>query len=129
MENRKVIIQDSDGVKTEVELVTYLINDSNKKTYLVYSKGEKTGAEDDEIIYVSRIVREDNIIYIDEITDDNEWIEVQNLLKKIANKLNIKESEIKNYTIIKESLDARDKNNLFYIYEVDVELVVSFNII
>ena len=85
MENRKVIIQDSDGVKTEVELVTYLITDSNKKTYLVYSKGEKTGAEDDEIIYVSRIVREDNIIYIDEITDDNEWIEVQNLLKKIAN--------------------------------------------
>ena len=85
MENRKVIIQDSDGVKTEVELVTYLINDSNKKTYLVYSKGEKTGAEDDEIIYVSRIVREDNIIYLDEITDDNEWIEVQNLLKKIAN--------------------------------------------
>ena len=85
MENRKVIIQDSDGVKTEVELVTDLINDSNKKTYLVYSKGEKTGAEDDEIIYVSRIVREDNIIYIDEITDDNEWIEVQNLLKKIAN--------------------------------------------
>ena len=85
MEDRKVIIQDSDGVKTEVELVTYLINDSNKKTYLVYSKGEKTGAEDDEIIYVSRIVREDNIIYLDEITDDNEWIEVQNLLKKIAN--------------------------------------------
>ena len=85
MEDRKVIIQDSDGVKTEVELVTYLINDSNKKTYLVYSKGEKTGAEDDEIIYVSRIVREDNIIYLEEITDDNEWIEVQNLLKKIAN--------------------------------------------
>ncbi len=85
MEDRKVIIQGNDGVKTEVELVTYLINDNNKKTYLVYSKGEKTGAEDDEIIYVSRIVREDNVIYIDEITDDNEWIEVQNLLKEIAN--------------------------------------------
>ena len=85
MEDRKVIIQDNDGVKTEVELVTYLINDNNKKTYLVYSKGEKIGAEDDEIIYVSRIVREDNVIYIDEITDDNEWIEVQNLLKEIAN--------------------------------------------
>ena len=85
MEDRKVIIQGNDGVKTEVELVTYLINDSNKKTYLVYSKGEKTGAEDDEIIYVSRIIREDNVIYIDEITDDNEWIEVQNLLKEIAN--------------------------------------------
>ena len=85
MEDRKVIIQGNDGVKTEVELVTYLINDNNKKTYLVYSKGEKTGAEDDEIIYVSRIVREDNVIYIDEITDDNEWIEVQKLLKQIAN--------------------------------------------
>lgn len=85
MEDRKVIIQDSNGVKTEVELVTYLINEKNKKTYLVYSKGEKTGAEDDEIIYVSRIVREDNIIYIEEINDDNEWLEVQNLLKEIAN--------------------------------------------
>ena len=85
MLDRKVIIQDSDGVKTEVELVTYLVNEVNKKTYLVYSKGEKTGAEDDEIIYVSRIVREDGIIYIEEIKDDNEWLEVQNLLKRIAN--------------------------------------------
>ena len=49
-------------------------------------------------------------------------IDSNNLLNKIASKLNVKENNIKNYKIIKESIDARDKNNLFYIYEVDVEL-------
>ena len=49
-------------------------------------------------------------------------IDSNNLLNKIASKLNVKENDIKNYKIIKESIDARDKNNLFYIYEVDVEL-------
>ena len=50
-------------------------------------------------------------------------IDSNNLVKKIASKLNIKENEIKSYKIIKESIDARDKNNLFYIYEVDVEVL------
>ena len=46
-----------------------------------------------------------------------------NLKEKIATKLKIKESEIINYKIVKESIDARDKNNLLYIYEVDVEVL------
>ena len=50
-------------------------------------------------------------------------IDSNNLVKKIASKLNIKENEIINYKIIKESIDARDKNNIYYIYEVDVEVV------
>lgn len=50
-------------------------------------------------------------------------IDNNNLLKKISNKLNITESEIKNYKVVKESIDARDKNNILYIYEVDVEVV------
>lgn len=50
-------------------------------------------------------------------------IDSNNLVKKIATKLNIKESDIKSYKIIKESIDARDKNNIFYIYEVDVEVL------
>lgn len=49
-------------------------------------------------------------------------VDSNNLIKKIATKLNIKESDIKNYRIIKESIDARDKNNLYYIYEVDVDV-------
>lgn len=50
-------------------------------------------------------------------------IDSNNLVKKIATKLNIKESDIKSYKIIKESIDARDISNIFYIYEVDVEVL------
>lgn len=48
-------------------------------------------------------------------------IENNNLKKAIANKLKIKEKDILNYQINKQSLDAR-KNNLMYVYEVDVKL-------
>ena len=86
MEDKEmVVIEDSDGNKTEVELVTYLVSENHVNTYLVYSKGEKTDVESDEIIYISKIVQEGNIIKIQEIQDDLEWAEVLNLLKKIAN--------------------------------------------
>ena len=42
-------------------------------------------------------------------------IENNNLKKAIANKLKIKEKDILNYQINKQSLDAR-KNNLMYVY-------------
>jgi len=80
-----VVIQNADGSKAEVELVTYLISDDNMKTYLVYSKGEKTGVESDEVIYISRIVQEGEVLKLAEIVDDAEWTDVQKLLKKIAN--------------------------------------------
>lgn len=41
---------------------------------------------------------------------------------KIAHKLNINVSDISNYKIIKESIDARDKRKILYIYEVDVSV-------
>ena len=47
----------------------------------------------------------------------------ESLIKAIAKKLKIKESEIKNITIIKRSLDARYKPDLYYVYEADVEVV------
>ena len=50
-------------------------------------------------------------------------IDNNNLVKKIASKLNVKESDIKYYKIVKKSIDARDKNNIFYIYEVDIEVL------
>jgi len=80
-----VVIQNADGSKAEVELVTYLISEDNMKTYLVYSKGEKTGVESDEVIYISRIVQEGEVLKLAEIVDDAEWTDVQKLLKKIAN--------------------------------------------
>lgn len=43
------------------------------------------------------------------------------LLEKCKKKLRIK-SIIKNYKIVKKSIDARNKGNIFYSYEVDVEV-------
>ena len=44
------------------------------------------------------------------------------LIKNIANKLKIKEDEIVDFTIKKKSLDARDKQDIHYVYEFDVSL-------
>ena len=86
MDTKEMIyIQNSDGSKEEVELVTYLISDDNMKTYLVYSKGEKTGVDEDEVIYISRVMHDGAVVKLREIEDDTEWSEVQRLLKKIAN--------------------------------------------
>lgn len=52
-------------------------------------------------------------IHIDDNTDK--------IPEKIASKLRIKPSEITNWTIVKESLDARDKNNIRYVYSVDFD--------
>ena len=51
---------------------------------------------------------------------DNDTLE--NVYKKAANRLRIKQEEILDLKIIKKSLDARHKPNLFYIYEVDVKV-------
>ena len=45
------------------------------------------------------------------------------LVKKIANKLHVKSQDILHLQIIKRSLDARLKPQLFYVYEVDVEVL------
>lgn len=84
-EKEMIIIENPDGSNMEVELITYLISDDQVNTYLVYSKGEKSGVDDDEIIYVSKIVESGEVSKLEEITDDAEWAEVQKLLKKIAN--------------------------------------------
>lgn len=86
MENKEMItIQNSDNTTMDVELVTYLISEDRLNKYIVYSKGEKTGVNDDEIIYVSKLTINNGLLQISEITDDNEWLNVQNLLKKVAN--------------------------------------------
>lgn len=49
-----------------------------------------------------------------------------NLIKEVAKKLHVKSSDILNIIIRKKSLDARRKDDIHYVYEVDVE-VVSFS--
>lgn len=84
-DKKKVVIQKSDGATMEVEVVTYLVNDDSSKAYLVYSKGEKNGAEEDEVIYISKVESSDDVLHLSDITDDNEWASVQKMLKQIAN--------------------------------------------
>ena len=48
--------------------------------------------------------------------------EEDNLIREVAKKLHVKTSEILNVTIVKKSLDARRKDDIHYVYEVDVEV-------
>ena len=52
------------------------------------------------------------------VLEDNELI----LKKKIAKKLHILEKDIIAYKVRKKSIDARDKNNIYFIYEVELNL-------
>lgn len=86
MEEKEMIrIVDIDGNQIEVELVTYLVSEDENRQYLVYSKGEVRGDEEDQIIYISKFYDNDGKLMIEEIDDDAEWNDVQHLLKKIAN--------------------------------------------
>ena len=42
----------------------------------------------------------------------------EKLKEKIAKKLKITPNEIKSFSIERESIDARNKENIFYVYEV-----------
>jgi len=44
----------------------------------------------------------------------------ENLLKKVSNILHINEEQIEDYKIIKESVDARNRNNILLTYEIDI---------
>jgi uncharacterized protein YrzB (UPF0473 family) len=86
MENKEMItIKNSNNTTFDVELITYLVSDDLQNKYLVYSRGEKTGVDDDEIIYISKFDMNNGVYQISEIVDDNEWLNVQQLLKRIAN--------------------------------------------
>ena len=53
-----------------------------------------------------------------EVTEDNE----HNRLVLLAKKMKVSKQDIISYEITKQSLDARDKNNIYYVYEFDVVL-------
>lgn len=52
----------------------------------------------------------------------NEETEKTALKNLILNKLRIKENELKEFKIFKKSVDARKKDNIYYVYTVDVKL-------
>lgn len=73
------------GSVEKVNLVTYLLSDDGIRQYMVYTKSDFYGVEDDRVIYISKMNNENNIMTLTEITDDTEWVEVQKLLRRIAN--------------------------------------------
>ena len=51
------------------------------------------------------------------------------IIKKISNILKINKDDITSFNIVKKSIDARDKNNILYVYEFDVETNLESRII
>lgn len=45
------------------------------------------------------------------------------LVNKICNKLKINSNDIKEYKIIKRSIDARNKEDILYVYEIDIDVI------
>ena len=84
MDSEKITIVELDGTETEVEVVTYLNSKDNMNQYMVYTKGENQ-PNGDVIIYISKIREDEDKMILEEIVDDDEWKEVQKLLKEIAN--------------------------------------------
>lgn len=86
MEEKDIVeLVDSSESKTSIEVVTYLTSLDKTKNYVVYTKGEVRGEARNHVIYISRIQKSGDNYEIDEITSDDEWADVQRLLKRIAN--------------------------------------------
>lgn len=86
MDNREMAeLIDIDGLSSDVEIVTYLNSEDNKRQYVVYTKQEVQEQTGNQVIYIAKIIPEGNVLRLEEITDDLEWIDVQHLLKAIAN--------------------------------------------
>ena len=49
-------------------------------------------------------------------------VENNNLLEMISKKIKINVKDINNYKILKQSIDARNKNEIYYVYEVVVDV-------
>lgn len=76
---------DIDGLSSDIEVVTYLNSEDNKRQYVVYTKEEIQEETGNQVIYIAKIIPDGNVFKLEEITDDLEWIDVQHLLKAIAN--------------------------------------------
>lgn len=76
---------DVDGLSSDIEVVTYLNSEDNKRQYVVYTKEEIQEETGNQVIYIAKMIPDNDTFKLEEITDDLEWIDVQHLLKSIAN--------------------------------------------
>ena len=83
--NKKIEITNSLGQKVEADIITVFKVNSTNKDYIVYTFNEKD-SENNYKTYTSRLRETDGQYFLDAITDDNEWLDVKNIIVKIANK-------------------------------------------
>ena len=57
MEKEMIEIVNTNGSTEQVEVVTYLVSEDGQNKYLVYTKGETQGDEQDHVIYRRRPLR------------------------------------------------------------------------
>lgn len=69
--DKKVLITNSQGQQIQADVVIAFKLKNNNQKYIVYTFNEK---DNDSIkTYVSRIREEENGVYFDSITDEEEW--------------------------------------------------------
>ncbi len=69
--DKKVLITNSQGAQIQADVVTAFKLKENNNKYIVYTFNEKNN--NNIKTYVSKIREEENGIYFDSITDDEEW--------------------------------------------------------
>lgn len=62
------------------------------------------------------------MIRVRQVKVDARFNSIDKIKEKVAKKIKIDISEINNIRIRKESIDARDKNNIYFVYEVDINV-------
>ncbi len=85
MEEEIIRIIDVDGVEQQVEKVAILEDEEEKNKYLVYAKGE-TQKSGNKILYISKLIVGEKGYELDNITDEEEWINVKKIMSEIVSK-------------------------------------------
>ncbi len=78
-------IIDVDGLELDVEKVAILENEEENTKYLVYAKGE-TQKSGNKILYISKLVVGEKGYELDNITDEEEWMNVKKIMSEIVSK-------------------------------------------
>lgn len=85
MEREMIKIIDVDSVEQEVELISLLEDKDENNKYLVYTKGE-TQKSGNKILYIAKLIIGKKGYELENITEDEEWINVKRIMSEIVSK-------------------------------------------
>jgi len=78
-------IIDVDGLELDVEKVAILENEEENTKYLVYAKCE-TQKSGNKILYIAKLTVGEKGYELDNITDEDEWMNVKKIMSEIVSK-------------------------------------------